>query len=284
LKTKILLSLLVLSWLLAAGLIYLHKDRVQLVKLPPQSIAGWYKPENKRQVWLHNMFKLRREMQAVRGYAISENIPQLGKWTADLNSHYLKIREMVPEWGGRLDLSAMNTLLELQQAGHYAQIPEALNELQQSCDSCHQSFRAVTATLYRAPNFSNLHLNSEQSLSDSMQVLNSQVNDIKISMQAGELEHALVTLDDLRAGMDELGTLCQYCHTNAPQIYPNDAVQNALDTLQVRLTLGSLKQQGQALGELAVSACAQCHGTHRIAYDARKMLGASPGAIELLRH
>ena len=283
-KTKILLSLLLLSWVLAAALIYLHKDKVQLVKLPPQSISKWYKPDNKRQVWLHNMFKLRREMQAVKRYAGAQNAEQLESWISDLNTHYLKIREMVPEWGGRLDAGALKNLTTLQQAEDYTKIPEALNRLQESCDSCHQQFRAVTATLYRAPDFSGLRVNESQPLKDTMLTLNTQVNDIKISMQEGDVTQALGVLDDLRKGIDETGVLCANCHRDASQSYPGETVLRALDVLQVRLTLGTLKQQGQALGELAVTACAQCHGTHRIAYDARQMLGASPGFFELLRH
>jgi len=284
LKTKILLSLLLLSWVLAFVLVYLHKDKVQLVKLPPQSISEWYKPQNKRQVWLHNMFKLRREMQAVRRYAAAQDPEQLETWLTDLSSHYLKIREMVPEWGGRLDTGSLKTLAVLQQAEDYAKIPLALNRLQESCDSCHQQFRAVTATLYRAPDFSNLQIGENQSLKESMVTLNVQVNDIKISMQQGDVNQALGTLDDLRQGIDATGVLCANCHRDTSINYPDESVLKALDVLQVRLTLGTLKQQGQALGELAVTACAQCHGTHRIAYDARKMLGASPGLFELLRH
>ena len=63
------------------AVVYIHKDRVALIKTPPASLAQWYKPENKRQVWLHNMFKLRREMQAVRLYADNKEDNHLQKWT-----------------------------------------------------------------------------------------------------------------------------------------------------------------------------------------------------------
>ena len=52
-----------------AVLVIKHQPSVQLVKTPPPILAQWYKPQNKRQVWLHNMFKLRREMQAIEFYA-----------------------------------------------------------------------------------------------------------------------------------------------------------------------------------------------------------------------
>ncbi len=53
----------------------------QVVALPPESIGQWYKPQNKRQVWLHNMFKLRRELQAVTYYSSIDDIQHLEKWT-----------------------------------------------------------------------------------------------------------------------------------------------------------------------------------------------------------
>jgi len=284
LKTKILLSLLILSWVVAGTLIYLHKDGVRLVKLPPASIAQWYKPEHKRQAWLHNMFKLRREMQAIKHYASTGDEKLLAHWSESLNEHYQKIREMVPEWGGRLDQGAIKSLLDRQQAGEYSQIPLALEAVQESCNACHLQFRVVTASLYRAPDFSGLQVDETDTLKVTMQSLNARINTIKIAMQAGDQSRALTTLEGLRSGMDEMGALCESCHTFSPKTYPDDAMLNSLDTLQVQLTLGSLKQQGEALGELAVGACAQCHGTHRIAYDTRVLLETSPGFMELLHH
>jgi hypothetical protein len=66
--------------LVAAGLVYKHQDKVKLVKAAPIELAKWYKPENKRQVWLHNMFKLRREMQAVAFYAQNKDAEHLQQW------------------------------------------------------------------------------------------------------------------------------------------------------------------------------------------------------------
>lgn len=283
-KTKILLSLLILSWIAAGALIYLHKERVRLIKLPPASIAQWYKPEHKRQTWLHNMFELRREMQAIEHYASTGDEKMLAHWSENLNEHYQKIREMVPEWGGHLDQAAIKSLLDRQQAGDFKQIPLALEAVQKSCDACHLQFRAVTASLYRAPDFSSLQLNEAETLKESMHSLNAKINTIEISMQAGDLSRALTALETLRTGMDEMGALCESCHTFSPRSYPDEEMLSSLDTLQVQLTLGTLKQQGKALGELAVGACAQCHGTHRIAYDTRKVLESSPGFMELLHH
>ncbi|MCJ8292818.1 MAG: hypothetical protein MJK15_00295 [Colwellia sp.] len=102
----IILSVIIL--LIVAGLIYQHQDKVSLVKTPP--IAQWYKPENKRQVWLHNMFKLRREMQAVEFYAQQQEAELLHKWVGQLNDHYLKVADMVPVWQKKLSLQTMAEL------------------------------------------------------------------------------------------------------------------------------------------------------------------------------
>jgi len=59
--------------------VYIHKDKVNIHKTPPASLAKWYMPENKRQEWLHNMFKVRREIQAVKLYSTSNEDELLGK-------------------------------------------------------------------------------------------------------------------------------------------------------------------------------------------------------------
>ena len=273
-----------LSWVLAGALVYLHKDRVQLVKLPPESLAEWYKPLNKRHVWLHNMFKLRREMQAVEHYAALEQAEPLALWTERLNENYQEIREMVPEWGGRLDQDVMSRLLVAQQKNQYAQVEVLLGDLQKSCGSCHVQFRAVTAALYRAPDFAQLQLKDSETLPETMKGLNTQVNNIKIAIGAKDQAWALKSLSELKTGINEMGAMCESCHTYLPKTYPDTVVETALDELHTALLSGDVKQQGEALGKVAVSACAQCHGTHRIAYDTQQILGESPGFIELLRH
>ena len=50
------------------------------LKLPPKSLSQWYKPENKRQVWLHTMFRLRREMLAMQDYSAVKQDKDLQKW------------------------------------------------------------------------------------------------------------------------------------------------------------------------------------------------------------
>ncbi len=70
-KSILLVSLcLLLGWLTPA-----YAEPIVSLKLPLTSLEKWYKPANKRQVWLHTMFRLRREMQAIADYAENSDSP-----------------------------------------------------------------------------------------------------------------------------------------------------------------------------------------------------------------
>ena len=86
-----------------------HADKQINIKTPPTSLSQWYKPQNKRQVWLHTMFRLRREMLAIEEYADS-NPELMKKWINKLETDYSKISEMVPEWSNMLDTSLITQM------------------------------------------------------------------------------------------------------------------------------------------------------------------------------
>ncbi len=267
-----------------SGLVYLHHDRVVLVKKPPASLAQWYKPDNKRQVWLHNMFKLRREVQAVRFYAEQQDAVRLDKWASRLGEHYRKIGEMVPEWKHRLDRKALARIRAGAAGQRYTEVTAALDDLDESCTSCHRDYRAVTASLYRAPDFSTLSISPTVSYQAHMKNLIRHVNAIKIASEDGMPERALAALAELQQGMQVLGETCVRCHKKDTKAYPGAANDKLLATLAQHLRTGSVKEQGRALGTLAVQACARCHGTHRLAFDARQMFGERPDWVRLFRH
>jgi len=267
-----------------AGVVYLHQDKTNLVKTPPTVLAKWYKPENKRQVWLHNMFKLRREMQAVEFYAKNQDTELLQKWVNQLEEHYLKIGDMVPAWQKKL---AKHTMADLKTASDNKDFSAVLtqhNELQQSCNTCHDDYQAVTALTYRAPDFSKISITDEVSYVDHMKTLTTQVNQIKISAQDGNKTLALSSLSDLTQGMNVLGETCINCHKKDRKPYPNDVMKSTLVSLEKSLISGTAKQQGRDLGTLAVLACARCHGTHRLAYGAKKQLSSEVSFSQLIRH
>jgi cytochrome c556 len=269
---------------IVGGIVYIHKDRVTLIKSPPASLAQWYKPANKRQVWLHNMFKLRREMQAVRFYADNKDAKHLEKWVTLLSEHYLKTGEMVPEWQKKLDLETITRLQESASSHRYQDVSHALDNLNESCESCHKDYRAITATMYRAPDFSSMEISQSTSLEEHMEELTRQVNQIKIASEDGMQDVALATLSDLEKGINALGETCSSCHKKDTRVYPDETINKTLSSLGESLRTGTLKDQGRELGTLAVLACARCHGTHRLAYDSRRLFVDRQSWVELIRH
>ncbi|MEH6650431.1 MAG: hypothetical protein V7707_10435 [Motiliproteus sp.] len=263
---------------------YIHKDRLIVLKKPPESLAQWYKPDNKRQVWLHTMFNLRREMQAVRAYAASNDAEHLAPWVEKLAEHYQKISEMVPEWQKKLDLQAMADLQASVEGQRFAKIPGLLDQINNSCDSCHEDFQAVTAMRYRVADFSALEVAPQRSSNEHMQTLIGQINQIKIAAVDGMPEVALTSLAELTEGMNTLGGICVDCHEQDKKTYPSPEMEQTIAKLDANLRTGTLKQQGRELGSLAVQACARCHGTHRLAYGMTEVLSAGTQWRELLAH
>ena len=270
--------------LLSVGLIYQHKDKATIIKTPPKALAKWYKPESKRHVWLHNMFKLRREMQAVQFYAQAKHDENLQKWGSQLNQHYLKIGEMVPEWQKKLDVDAMNLMQKSIATLDYTGVIASVDKVQASCDSCHDDYQAITALTYRAPNFNNMKVTDDLTFTAHMDKLSKQVNQIKIAAEDGMLELAQSSLNDLKSGMNELGQVCVDCHKKDRKPYPSEQMSATIASLEQNLTTGTLKQQSRDLGTLAVLACAQCHGTHRLAFGAKELLSREPSLEALLKH
>ena len=132
-------------------------------KKPPSSLKQWYKPDNKRNVFQHNMFKLRRELQAVNQYRAEKDLPHTQKWANKLVEHYLKIADMVPEWKSELRLKRAEQLKIAANEGDFKSLGRAIKKLQKnkaeaqialkdvrsgittlrsSCDSCHKGTKA----------------------------------------------------------------------------------------------------------------------------------------------
>ena len=282
LSVFIVLQVLVVTVL--AGIFYSHTEHVIALKRPPASIAQWYKPANKRQVWLHTMFKLRRQMLAIEIYAKAQDAENLNKWTSSLGKEYRKISEMVPEWEKRINLDAMAELEAAAAEKRFGDVAGAVGELGQTCKSCHKDFRAVTATLYRAPDFTAMKVGDYTEFKAHMGALSEQVNRIKIGFVDGRDEAALEAFAGLSKGMQALGGTCITCHAKSPKPYPDAAMSKALVALRESLDGGQLKDKGRALGTLAVLACARCHATHRLSYDAQQLFGMRKSVGDMLDH
>jgi len=266
-----------------SALVYMHQDKATIIKTPPKELAQWYKPANKRHVWLHNMFKLRREMQAVKFYAENQDSAHLAKWASQLHDHYFKIGEMVPSWNKKLDLATVALLKSSADDLNYSSVLTSVDTLQQNCDSCHNDYQAITALTYRAPDFSKIEHN-KQHIRNHMKTLGEQVNQIKIASEDGNKALATSSLMQLKQGMSELGSICLDCHKLDKKTYPSEAMEETMLSLEQNLASGTVKAQAMDLGMLAVQACATCHGTHRLAFGVKQLLSKDPSLAELLKH
>jgi cytochrome c556 len=95
---------------------------------------------------------------------------------------------------------------------------------------------------------------------------------------------ALSSLSKLKKGMNALGETCSTCHKKDTRKYPGNKIKLTIKRLEKSLRTGTLKEQGENLGTLAVLACARCHGTHRLAYDSRKIFTDKPNWLKLIKH
>jgi len=117
-----------------------------------------------------------------------------------------------------------------------------------------------------------------------MKKLTKEVNQIKISSEDGMKDMALSSLSDLKKDINLLGETCVNCHKKGTKPYPGDTINKTIASLEQSLKTGTAKEQGRDLGTLAVLACARCHGTHRLAYDAGKIFSDKPDWLELTKH
>ncbi len=247
----------------------LSAEEIATFKKPPSSLKQWYKPDNKRNVFQHNMFKLRRELQAVNQYRAEKDLPHTQKWAARLVEHYLKIADMVPEWKSELRLKRAEQLRTAAKKGDFKSLGRAIKKLQKSCTNCHETYRAQVAAIHRAPNFSHTSVQldgKETSYQDFMRRLMRDVNRIKIAADDSNKAEAQAALKDVRSGITTLRSSCDSCHkgTKAKDYYLGEETTELMDKLEAAIKVG---KSGRPLGEFAVQACAHCHGSHRIIYD-----------------
>lgn len=241
------------------------------LEAPPESIKQWYKPANKRQVWLHTMFNLRRSQQAIEEYAGAGDGERVRKWVAEFAQSYRQIPEMVPEWAVEADLDALGGLEQAASAGDLPAVKSALAKLGRSCDSCHLDNQAVTALLMRGPDFGLLQVQGRP-FRKAMEGLSTQVNRIKIGAEDGRWEPAVAAAAALRQQLNDLGATCDQCHQDA---YPKErilgaAIQEKLTELDTALTKADKEGTGKLLGHLGFNVCSRCHGVHRTLTDLRE--------------
>ena len=276
--------ILLLSVLLANWVAPVHAEPMVSLKKPPASLEQWYKPANKRQVWLHTMFKLRREMQAIAEYAeqndpAANNQVAMEKWIKRLDKDYNKIADMVPEWEKEIKPRLLDDLKMFAEKGDSYRIGKTLEMIKRTCDDCHTYYQPLVTATYRSPHYDDIKLKDidgkTQSFEDNMEDLSTSLNRILIALDDGNNPAALEARKTLASQLHSLGDSCNSCHKDDE--YPRErilgeATQQRFEKLQVNISEGRVKDSQKLMGEIAVTVCARCHNTHRIVYDLRNAL------------
>ena len=276
---KFIPAFLFLIFVTTTGVVTAYADNAVSLDVPPVSLEKWYKPANKRQVWLHTMFKLRREMQAVSEYAKLNDQPGMAKWISRLEKDYNKISEMVPEWEKEIKPRLLPELEMFAEKGDAPRVAKTLKMIQRTCDDCHQNYQPLVTAMYRSPHYDEIKVKtingSQQGFEDNMEDLSESVNRILIALDDGHKATAMKASKTLSKQLQNLGDSCNACHKD--DAYPRErilgkATQQRLETLQTNMAKGQVKDSQKLMGEIAVTVCARCHNTHRIVYDLRNAL------------
>ena len=270
------------SWLLLIGLLALCQpsfatEEMRLAALP-DSLGQWYKPQNKRQVWLHTMFSLRRELQAIEEYTDMQEADRVRKWSDRFVKHLRSIPEMVPEWQDAVEWGEVDRLEQAVSAGDLATVPGSLDRIQRDCRSCHREYRVLAALRYRSPDFTTVTVDDGRGgrveFANHMETLSLTLNRIKIASEDDRWSQAAKAAAALRAELTRMASTCDTCHQDqAPkERILGEASQALLDGLDTALAHRQLRETGLKLGEAAVTVCARCHATHRTLSEMKQLL------------
>lgn len=256
----------------------LYADNKIGIKVPPTSLAQWYKPQNKRQVWLHTMFRLRREMLAIEEYA-DNNQKLMQKWISKLETDYNQISEMVPEWSSMIDTALITELKQRAEMGQPIQIKKYLRRIQKTCDNCHHEYKPLVTALYRSPDYNEITVTGKNgttlSFAKSMRELPKSINRIQISLEDGQPDIAQKNSARLSQQFKQLSASCQQCHHDNPapgQRIFGSHTTDRLQQLDMFIKNNKIKQSKKMLGEIGVTVCARCHSIHRTLGDLRNTL------------
>jgi len=265
------ISILILSLISLAFITFsFFGKKTVIVVLPPDTLEQWYKPANKRHVWLHVMFKLRREMQAISEYAAAGDQPRLLKWTEKLVRDYKKAGEMVPEWNKAMKPQLVDELLDAVQKKDEDKIKQTQQNLDRVCQKCHDRYRAITAAIYRSADFSkirlnDIHTNEPLAYKEAMKRLSQTMNRIVIGIADQKFDLAQSSTNELEKRMGRLAQSCDKCHDDdaARETILGQKNKDRFAELRKLLQSKNTNKAGRAVGEIAVTACARCHSIHR---------------------
>ena len=273
-RSLIILASLIAIMSLPNSVIAADAKQTITLKKPPEILAKWYKPANKRQVWLHTMFRLRREILAMNDYLQKGQQAELEKWSQKFIKDYKSIAEMVPQWEEFLYLDKLDKLNLAVKNREYSSISPILKKISKSCMHCHDDYQTVATLMFRSPNFNDRIISEGFSgekiaYDDIMKELSDSVNRINIAIKDGYYSDAQQLIEPLEQQLEHLSTSCGDCHQEDE--VPVKRIMNAsnllLPELAEQLELKEQRKSGGKLGEFAVKVCAKCHSIHRLSSD-----------------
>ncbi len=272
-------SLLVGACLAESWLAPAYAEPMVSLKQPPASLEQWYKPANKRQVWLHTMFRLRREMQAIAEYAEQNDQKAMEKWIKRLDKDYNKIADMVPEWKKEIKPKLLPELKMFAEKGDMYRVGKTLKMIKRTCNDCHTYYQPLVTATYRSPHYDEIKLKDSsgkmQSFEDNMEQLSESVNRILIALDDANDAVALRASKELSEQLQVLGQSCDACHKD--DMYPKErilgeATRQRFESLYTNISNKRVKDSQKLMGKIAVTVCARCHNTHRIVNNLRNAL------------
>ncbi len=220
-------------------------------------------------------------------YTALSDRDRLIKWSKRLEKDYKSIADMVPEWRDELELKWADRLVTAAEKMDAEGIASAQRKLLTSCRGCHSEYRAVTAALYRAPDFSKTIVEDQETLEemsygDTMGGLTTSMNRIVIALADERIEAAQTAREQLAARLENLAGSCASCHQDesAQQRILGETTQKELDQLGQLIDSRKIKDSQKKIGHIAVSVCARCHGSHRTLSDLRGFIRKESEGID----
>ncbi|MFA5625986.1 MAG: hypothetical protein WCX90_05705 [Thiohalomonadaceae bacterium] len=256
------------------------QEQTRQLSLPPDSLAQWYPPANKRQVWLHTMFSLRRAMQAVGEYNALGDDKLTVQWAERFAKSYKQLAKMVPEWSDEIEETQADNLVTAAKQGDQNGVNSALHRLGTTCRSCHNENRAMVTLIYRIPDYRDVTVESSETLEEipypkHMERMGMLMNRIKIAQQDQRHKIAQESGNGFIAATKDLSTSCTTCHKEdkAPRERIFGAMaQQALSKLNDGLSQNDTQQTDEALGVLGAYTCGRCHSIHKNTAELRRAL------------
>ena len=104
-----------------------------------------------------------------------------------------------------------------------------------------------------------------------MSILMRDVNRIIIAENDNNKKTAKNAFKSLQKNITTLRSSCNNCHEGdkAKDYYLGKDTTELMEKLETSIEQGN---SGRPIGELAVQACAHCHGSHRIIYDIKEKI------------